>query len=68
MNAIAAPVAASPLQRLLESTRFQAFIIAVIVLNAITLGFETDAGMIERYERTALGGFGVKEELRWRSP
>ncbi|MFO1495315.1 MAG: ion transporter [Lysobacterales bacterium] len=71
MNAIAAPVAASPLQRLLESTRFQAFIIAVIVLNAITLGFETDAGMIERhgellhwFDRVALLIFTVEIVLK----
>lgn len=66
-----AVTAASPLQRLLESTRFQGFIIAVIVLNAITLGFETDAGIVERhgqvlhlFDRIALVIFTVEIVLK----
>ena len=61
------PAAPSALHALLESKRFQWFIVGVIVLNAITLGFETDAGMLERHgtllhtlDRIALAIFTVE--------
>ncbi|WP_440088619.1 ion transporter [Streptosporangium sp. LJ11] len=37
------------LRRLLETHRFQQFIIAVIVINAATLGLETSVSAVERY-------------------
>lgn len=42
---------ASALRSLLEAPRFQLFIIGVIVLNAITLGLETDAQLYARHEQ-----------------
>ncbi|HRP23411.1 ion transporter [Thauera sp.] len=55
------------LQRLVESTSFQRFIIAVIVINAITLGLETSpmvmsqaGGMLLALDRAALFIFVVE--------
>lgn len=52
------------LEKLLADPRTERFILAVILINAITLGLETDAGMMERYgsvlvalDRTALAIF-----------
>lgn len=72
MSVVAAtPASSSPLKRLLENTRFQTFIIGVIVLNAITLGMETDPGMLESYghllhifDRVALAIFTVEIVLK----
>lgn len=36
------------LQRIVESTRFQRFVIAVIVINAVTLGLETSSTVMAR--------------------
>ncbi len=69
MNTLSATDAPQPgaLQQLVESARFQYFIIGVIVLNAITLGMETSTGMVEEYggllhalDRTALVIFVVE--------
>lgn len=61
----------SALQRLLETPRFQYFIITVIVINAITLGLETDPGFLARHEgllhaldRIALAIFTVEIALK----
>lgn len=74
----AASLRPSRLQALLESSRFQFFIIGVIVLNAITLGFETDTGVMARWggllhalDQIALAIFTVEIALklgvyRWR--
>ncbi len=69
MNTITARQVQAPgaLQQLLESTRFQYFIIGVIVINAITLGMETSPDLVARYgsvlhllDRVALGIFTVE--------
>lgn len=59
------------LRRLLENVRFQTFIIGVIVINAITLGFETDAGIVDTYghllhwfDRVALVIFTIEIVLK----
>jgi voltage-gated sodium channel len=59
------------LRRLLEDVRFQTFIIGVIVINAITLGFETDAGIVDTYghllhwfDRVALVIFTIEIVLK----
>ena len=61
----------SALQRLLETPRFQYFIITVIVINAITLGLETDPEFLARHEgllhaldRIALAIFTVEIALK----
>jgi len=55
------------LERLLADPRSERFILAVILLNAVTLGLETDAGMMARYggvldvlDRLALAIFCVE--------
>jgi len=69
MNSISATQAPTPgaLQRLLESTRFQYFIIGVIVVNAITLGMETSPDLVARFgtllhalDRIALAIFTIE--------
>ena len=58
MNTTAATATADPssaLKRFLEAPRFQLFIITVIVLNAITLGIETDAELFARHEQLLHG-------------
>ena len=59
------------LQRLVESSAFQRFIIAVIVVNAITLGLETSSsamqkagGLLLALDRTALAIFVVELALK----
>lgn len=59
------------LQALLESNRFQHFIITVIILNAITLGLETSAtamatagGLLVALDRIALSIFVVELALK----
>ena len=72
MTATTAPVAPpSALQRLLETPRFQYFIITVIVINAITLGLETDPAFLARHEgllhaldRIALAIFTVEIAMK----
>lgn len=61
----------SALQRLLETPRFQYFIITVIVINAITLGLETDPEFLARHEtllhtldRIALAIFTVEIAMK----
>jgi voltage-gated sodium channel len=61
----------SALRRLLESKRFQYFIVAVIVLNAITLGLETypdimarHAGLLHGLDRVALAIFTVEIAMK----
>ncbi len=55
------------LEKLLADPRTERFILAVILINAVTLGFETDAGMMSRYgsvlvalDRIALAIFCVE--------
>ena len=59
------------LKRFVESNRFQNFVIAVIVINAITLGLETSAtvmasagGLLVLLDRTALTVFVVELLLK----
>ncbi|HRV79351.1 MAG TPA: ion transporter, partial [Thauera sp.] len=59
------------LQRLVESAAFQRFIVAVIVVNAITLGLETSptamqqaGGLLLALDRTALAIFVVEIVLK----
>lgn len=59
------------LQRFIESTRFQRFIIAVIVINAITLGLETSpavmaqaGGVLLAFDRAALIIFVIEIALK----
>ncbi|MDX5363732.1 MAG: ion transporter [Pseudazoarcus pumilus] len=59
------------LKRIVESNRFQNFVIAVIVLNAITLGLETSAsvmasagGLLVLLDRAALAVFVVELVLK----
>lgn len=59
------------LRSLVDDDRFQRFIIAVIVLNAITLGLETServvaqyGGLLQLVDRTALAIFVVELTLR----
>jgi voltage-gated sodium channel len=59
------------LQRLLEHPRFTQFIIAVIVINAMTLGMETSPELVERYgtllhalDRIALAIFTIEIALK----
>lgn len=59
------------LQRLVESNRFQNFVIAVIVLNAITLGMETSpsltaaaGGLLTLLDRAALAVFVAELALK----
>ncbi|MDX9699697.1 MAG: ion transporter [Rhodocyclaceae bacterium] len=59
------------LRTLIESTRFQRFIIAVIVINAITLGLETSAsvmntagGLLVALDRVALSIFVIEIVLK----
>ncbi len=61
----------SPLQRLVESNRFQWTIVAVIVLNAITLGLETSASVMSHYgsllhglDQLVLGVFVLEISLK----
>lgn len=61
----------SALQRFIEHPRFTQFIIAVIVLNAITLGMETSPDLMERYgtvlhvlDRAALAIFTTEIALK----
>jgi len=49
----------SMLERLLADPRSERFILAVILVNAVTLGLETDAGMMARYG----GVLGVLDRL-----
>lgn len=60
-----------PIKRLIESTRFQRFIIAVIVVNAITLGLETSpaataaaGGLLLTLDRLALTIFVIEIALK----
>jgi voltage-gated sodium channel len=55
------------LEKLLADPRTERFILAVILINAVTLGLETDAGVMERYgsvlvalDRAALAIFCVE--------
>jgi voltage-gated sodium channel len=72
MSTIAAETAPpSALHRLLQSKRFQYFIIAVIVLNAITLGLETYPDILARHgillhglDRVALAIFTVEIAMK----
>jgi len=41
-----------PLQRLVDSTAFNATIIAVILANAVVLGLQTYQGVVDRYGDT----------------
>jgi voltage-gated sodium channel len=57
---------------LVESNRFQGFIIGVIALNGLTLGLETSRGLMERIggflhlvDHTTLGIFLAEIALRW---
>ena len=59
------------LQRFVESARFQNFVIAVIVINAITLGLETSATAMAKagplllaLDRAALAVFVVEIVLK----
>lgn len=59
------------LQRIVESTRFQRFIIAVIVINAVTLGLETSpeamaqaGGLLLALDRAALVIFVVEIAMK----
>jgi voltage-gated sodium channel len=61
----------SALHRLLDSKRFQYFIVAVIVLNAVTLGLETYPGIMARHadllhglDRVALAIFTVEIAMK----
>ncbi len=71
------------LKSLLESPRFESVILALIIVNAITLGLETDPGIMQRYgaqlmwlDRLILGVFTIEVGLRliiyrwqfWRDP
>ena len=71
------------LKTLLESSRFESAILVLIVINAITLGLETDAGIMARYggvlhllDRAILSVFAVEVALKlvvyrwqfWRDP
>lgn len=67
----AAATTPSALHRLLESKRFQYFIISVIVINAITLGLETDRDFLARHQavlhgldRTALAIFTIEIAMK----
>jgi voltage-gated sodium channel len=59
------------LRRLLESSRFQTFIVAVIAVNAVTLGLETSPALVAEYgsilsvlDRTALAIFVAEIVLK----
>ncbi len=72
-----------PLQTLLEDRRFEWTILVLILINAVTLGLETDADLMARFgselmmvDRAILGVFVVEVALRlvvyrwrfWRDP
>lgn len=61
----------SRIRTLIESNRFQRFIIAVIIINAVTLGLETSpgavaaaGGLLSMLDRIALGIFVVEIALK----
>ncbi|WP_341650216.1 hypothetical protein [Thauera humireducens] len=57
------------LQRLVESARFQRFIIAVIVINAITLGLETSPSVMAEAAAFCWRSIGRRcSSSSWRSP
>jgi len=49
MSTATSAIPPSALKQVLESRRFQYFIVAIIVLNAVTLGLETDAAFLAKH-------------------